>query len=389
MTVVAETDIVDKSDDDDDDSLNSADEALLEMLGFASNKQDKVFAILQESEEKEGDVYINDDRDSLNFFDHFHKHHPTATTKDEGDCSFAVLSNQQSQSFIDATIKKYKIPTTYQSESVCRFPKECSISQKFMRRITDEILYGTTKYPSDRSYETIHFTKLVKGTCTVQQRREITRFENFVNSHKQWYNLCHGYLATLISAVCGEEMVLFKEKLNLKPPGGTGFAPHLDSPSLRIALGDKGPSNFVTVMVAIDDMTEKNGCLRVWKGSWNEDNHVTLMEPEEGGDPDAGGRAGAIHPNFIQDEKFEPITCKGGDIVAFNGWVPHRSSANSSLFSRRAVFLTYNPAREGNYHDEYYSKMKGKREEFRRSLKAQRNLDSECEMKALNSIPKI
>jgi Protein involved in biosynthesis of mitomycin antibiotics/polyketide fumonisin len=348
----------DNDEHSDNDSLTSADEALLEMLGFTSwkgGKQDQVFAILQESEEKDGDVYINNDHDCPSVvFDHkyscCHDHNdsdPAASTSSQVNGSSSsrppVACNDHSKNFFDGIIQKHNLSTAYHMESCCQFPKECSISQKLMRRLTDELLYGATKYPSDRSYETIQFITTKNGkegtfSPVLQKRREITRFENFVNGHKEWNDLCNGYLAKLISAVCGEEMVLFKEKLNLKPPGGTGFAPHLDSPSLRIALGAQGPCNFVTVMVAIDDMTEKNGCLRLWKGAWNEYNHVTLMKPEEGGDPDAGGRAGAIHPDCVQDDKFESIVCKGGDIVAFNGWVPHRSSANASLFSRRAVF---------------------------------------------------
>lgn len=376
----------DNNEENDNVSISSADEALLEMLGFTTiGKQDKAFAILQESEQKDDDDFLKNDRDfssTIVLFDHSSCYHDSAR-----HCTFEVLSH--SQNCINEIVHNHKLTVSYQNESFCQFPKECSISQKIMRRLTDELVYGATKYPSDRSYETIQFTKIEKETCNMHQRRELTRIENFVNGHKEWSSLCHDYLAKFISAVCGKEMVLFKDKLNLKPPGGTGFAPHLDSPSLRIALGDDGPKNFVTVMVAIDDMTEKNGCLRVWKGLWNEFNHVTVIEPEEGGDPDAGGRAGAIDPSRVQDDKFESVICKGGDIVAFNGWVPHRSSANASLFSRRAVFLTYNPANEGYYHDDYYSKMKEKREGFQNKLKTQRNLDVESEMEALSSIPRI
>jgi hypothetical protein len=359
--------------DDDNDSISSADEALFEMLGFTNGKRknhDILFSILQESKERESDTKIND--------------HDSSLSSMSNDPCFPSIP----QNYLEDIINQFELDVTYRKESVCLFPQALSISPKLMRKLTDELLYGTTKYPSDRSYENIKILTS-DGENRIEKRREITRFENFVNGHKKWYDLCHGYLAKLISTICGQEMVLFKEKLNLKPPGGTGFAPHLDSPSLQIALGDEGPSTFVTVMVAIDDMTEKNGCLKVWKGPWNESNHLPLIEPEVGGDPDAGGRAGAIHPNHVEDEKFESVVCKGGDILAFNGWVPHRSSANASFFSRRAVFLTYNPASEGDFHDAYYCKMTEKRNKFRDKAKALNNADLECEMEALSSIPGI
>ena len=63
----------------------------------------------------------------------------------------------------------------------------------------------------------------------------------------------------------GVDMVFYKEILNFKSTGGSGFAPHLDTPLLRLALGEDGPRDFCTVMVTIDDITSRNGCLRVCK----------------------------------------------------------------------------------------------------------------------------
>jgi ectoine hydroxylase-related dioxygenase (phytanoyl-CoA dioxygenase family) len=187
-------------------------------------------------------------------------------------------------------------------------------------------------------------------------------------------------------------MVLYKEKLNLKPPGGSGFAPHLDTPSLRVALGGEGPQTFVTVMVAIDNMTTANGCLRICKGEWSEQEHCTVIQPEEDGNPDAGGRAGAIPAETAHDLEFHDVECQGGDIVAFNGWAPHRSSANASPFPRRAVFLTYNPKSEGDFHDRYYERM----EEIRNAWRSTVGLsaggvtpDEKLEIDALATIPHI
>ena len=171
----------------------------------------------------------------------------------------------------------------------------------------------------------------------------------------------------------------------------SGFAPHLDSPSLRVALGSEGPKTFCTVMVAIDDMTIKNGCLRVCKGNWAEDNHCSVIQPDKDGSPDAGGRAGAIPPQISEDLVFEDLTCKGGTVMVFNGWAPHRSSANLSPFPRRAIFLTYNPKCEGGYHTTYYEKMERLRNDWREKsgLARRKQLleDEKLEMDALSSIP--
>jgi len=74
----------------------------------------------------------------------------------------------------------------------------------------------------------------------------------------------------------------------------------------------------------------------------------------------------------------------------FNGWAPHRSSANVTPFARRAIFLTYNPKREGEYRKRYYTRMELLRNEWRWKIglenREQRLEDEKNEIKALSSI---
>ncbi len=367
----------DDNDDDDSTSVTSADEALREMLGFS------IFS---------NEISMEEEKD-------------TSNDLREPSCSNNLINPievlQYSKSQIQQIINHDESQQIYKNESICILSKALSIPSSHMRRLADELVYGESRYPSDKSYEKIKY-KTSKDSSQIHERRELTRFENFVDVHPGWHHLCHSYIAKCISCILGEEMVLFKEKLNLKPPGGSGFAPHLDTPSLRVSLGSSGPQTFVTVMVAIDDMNEKNGCLKVCRGGWDEEHHVETVEPEHDGNPDAGGRAGAIE---LDDEdyvlgadgeqgqrqrlKFDSIECKGGDIAVFNGYAPHRSSANTSPFPRRAVFLTYNPKREGEFHRMYYENMKKLREDWLQKMKAMRDQDHAIEMAALQSIPKI
>mmetsp|Transcript_8528 Transcript_8528/g.12164 ORF Transcript_8528/g.12164 Transcript_8528/m.12164 type:complete len:362 (-) Transcript_8528:2495-3580(-) len=346
---------------DDAISVDSADEALSEMLGFSMNEINE--SAFVNHEENQGDM-------------------------DLGSKSMNTSANGipiKLECHIKSMVDKEGLHQRYIDESICKLPRELSVPQKTMRRLTEELVRASDRFPSDKTFEKIKFAK--KGDFSnIQERSELTRFENFVNGHDGWMELCNEYLKSCISSILGEEMVLYKEKLNLKPSGGSGFAPHVDSPSLRVALGDEGPQTFTTVMVAIDDMNEQNGCLLVSKGNWSEGDQ-DLVEPEKDSNPDAGGRAGAIPVEVANLEyKFEPIECRGGDIVAFNGWCPHRSSANLSPFSRRAVFLTYNSASEGDFHDMYYQKMKSLRDNFQNKA-LWSNMDHEADMKALKSVP--
>jgi len=313
--------------------MDSEDEALCEMLGFKS------LYILQ-SEDLWGDE-VKDESMKTNV-----RSLLQIPTWDLDEITQLLQTDQTIQEF--------------DRDSICILPLSLSISPWLMRRITDDLTWDRKTmdiYPSDKTYESIQVVR----NGNVEKHQELTRIENFVNTHSLWNGLCHKYLRNCVSALMGEEMVLYKEKLNLKPPYGSGFAPHLDSPSLRVPFGSTGPRTFITVMVAIDDMSIENGCLRVVKGRWSEENHCEVIEGQEDGNPDAEGRAGAIPSHISELQLYEDIPLKGGSIAMFNGWTPHRSTSNNTNFSRRAVFLTYNPLREGNFHDLYYVRMKQKR----------------------------
>jgi len=348
---------------DEESSVDSADEALMEMLGLSSMN-----AIVDEEEpNNKGDVQA------------------ISSTKRATRYQLPILTDED----ISRLVVSHHLQSRYETESLCVLPPELSIPAEYMRRLTDELVWGGDQVQADKTYETVQWAS---QQGEVQTKRSLTRLEHFVDAHEDWSDLCHNYLRRLVSKALGVNMVLYKEKLNIKPPGGSGFAPHLDTPSLRIALGETGPQTFCTVMVAIDDMTLANGCLRISKGPWSEEHCVSTIAPEVDGNPDAGGRAGAIPLEVANALDYEPLVCKGGTIAIFNGWAPHRSSANGSLFPRRAVFLTYNPENEGDFHKRYYEQMDEKRRMWRDSVgltSRQQQQDERMELEALTTIPTI
>ena len=162
--------------DDDENSINSADECLLDMLGLSSLK----------------DVSSRDDEEEREV---------VSSLPDPNLSNLAPLRDK------------------YQNEAVFQFPRECWVAAKHLRIMTEEVARsgtGNDSYPADRTYEGIKIWK----DGEIEERKTLTRLENFVDTHPGWNELCHGYLPRILSAALGEEMVLFKEKLNLKPPGG-------------------------------------------------------------------------------------------------------------------------------------------------------------------------
>ncbi len=162
---------------------------------------------------------------------------------------------------------------------------------------------------------------LIEGVQVTFEKGAITRCEDFMGRHEGFASVAGN--SSALARLCGELFgesgsCLVKEKLNFKPPGGAGFMPHLDHPSLAFYLPPQCTS-FITAMVAIDDMTSPNGCLRVHRAVWDQSNAVDCVPPE--GDPEVGGRAGAITEQALERLQFEDIECKAGDVFVFNGWV--------------------------------------------------------------------
>jgi hypothetical protein len=148
-------------------------------------------------------------------------------------------------------------------------------------------------------------------------------------------------LVGLVSMLLGDEPLLFKDKINLKPPGSGAYAVHQDGPAYQ----GFGISSFITAMVAVDDATESNGCLEVATGS------RTMRELQL-------DDQGQIIASELKGIEFRSLPLKSGDVVFFDGLLPHRSACNDSDSPRRAVFLTFNAKKDGDRRAAYYETKK-------------------------------
>jgi hypothetical protein len=144
-------------------------------------------------------------------------------------------------------------------------------------------------------------------------------------------------LISALSELFGCQPVLFKDKINLKPPGGGAFAVHQDAPAYR----GFGVSNFITAMIALDNATTNNGCLE-------------LPRPPRVTRELRIDDRGEILPSELDGLQFDPVPAVAGDVLLFDGLVPHMSPCNQSKEYRRALFFTFNPSSEGNKRKDYY-----------------------------------
>ena len=169
-------------------------------------------------------------------------------------------------------------------------------------------------------------------------KRVLNRLENFYPYHPKFAALCDGdQLRGNISTLLTEPSVLFKDKINLKLPGGDGFAPHQDQ---QAGWGTYAPL-FVTALVSIDEATVENGCLELAAG-----HHKAGLIGEEWT---------PLSQDQLDAGAFATCPTKPGDAVFFDSYVPHGSKPNLTRRPRRVLYVTYNAASHGDHRLRYYA----------------------------------
>lgn len=184
---------------------------------------------------------------------------------------------------------------------------------------------------------------------------KLSRIENFVPFHKDLGGLLlHEDIMQVVSELMGEKAILYKDRINFKPPGGGAHSAHQDgvayeSGSLRAFDPDVVP--YISILIGVDPATAENGCLEVVP-NWALDD-LTIL-PMERPDPE--------HPNFskmaqVVEDGLEWIKLETnpGDVILFTERLPHRSAVNHSNVGRRILYGVYNPLSKGDMREKYYA----------------------------------
>ena len=169
--------------------------------------------------------------------------------------------------------------------------------------------------------------------------RILTRLENFVDYNKNFHNLVYSEKITkCVDSLLGEKCVFFKEKINFKNPGGSGFKPHQDI----ISRWDDYAPDFMNVLICTDKGTLENGCLEVAAGFHNKG----FLGPYDAPIPE----------ERLKEMTFELLEHSLGDVVFFNGFTPHQSQENKSSSPRTNLYLTYNKLSDGDHREKYFAR---------------------------------
>jgi len=179
---------------------------------------------------------------------------------------------------------------------------------------------------------------------------KVRRMEIFYDKTKTFVQV-HQRFTKALEDIFGEEMTIFKDKLNFKGPHGPGFYPHQDGIFLFPKNGKqcKGwyhyASRFYNVNLAIDDNTLENGCL------WIAPVETKSFEEQY---EDTKKTSIEIQKHICNDYKFEPFVLTAGDAVVFDSRCPHMSYGNNTPLPRRNLYYTYNLKAEGEHYSSYF-----------------------------------
>jgi len=165
--------------------------------------------------------------------------------------------------------------------------------------------------------------------------RRLARTENFTPFSALLASVLRdGAIPAVAGQLLGEPALLYKEKINYKAVGGAGFSPHQDKPAYPLV------DQVLSAMIAIDDATIDNGCLYVVDG-----HHHGLLAQDD---------RGCIASAVVEGLDWHAAELRAGQSLFFSALTPHRSAANRSSKTRRALFPTYNGASEGDLREAYY-----------------------------------
>ena len=145
----------------------------------------------------------------------------------------------------------------------------------------------------------------------------------------------HSRLLDSIVDLMGPDVKLFGDQLFMKPPGGIEKTYHQDCPYFSIE-----PMAMITAWVALDDVTQDNGCMYVIPGS-HKIGAVDHSEPWM-----VGQRRDMKIPDSALDRHRErAITLRAGGCSFHHGLIQHRSGANRTDHFRRGLATHYMTSR--------------------------------------------
>ena len=195
-----------------------------------------------------------------------------------------------------------------------------------LRRITDEFV--------EKSREVTEHTNVFDlEPGHTPEAPQLRRLKNPVVLHPIYDRMLrHNYILDSVAQLIGPNIRYDTSKLNMKSAGfGSPVEWHQDFAFATPVSND----DMLSVGLALDDMTQENGCLLFIPGS-----HKGPIYDHHQNDVFVGG---ITDPDFRPDNAV-PIEVKAGGITIHHTRTLHGSAPNASGQSRRLLLLQYSAA---------------------------------------------
>ena len=134
-----------------------------------------------------------------------------------------------------------------------------------------------------------------------------------------------------VESIIGKNILACGTTLFIKNPDEKGFVSfHQDAKYIGLE-----PHNWVTAWIAVTDVNEKNGCMRMWSGTHKNDlkNHIEKFDNNEGNLLTRGQTV-----ENVPLEETEPVILKSGQMSLHHPKIVHGSGVNKSK-ERRIGFV--------------------------------------------------
>jgi Phytanoyl-CoA dioxygenase (PhyH) len=147
--------------------------------------------------------------------------------------------------------------------------------------------------------------------------------------------LLHPDVLDVVERIVGPDVALFSAHFFCKPPGdGKGVPWHDDAYFWRETI--RPSSEAITIWVALDPVTQENGCMRVIPGS-----HARRQRGYHDLDSELSVFDEALDPDEYDAADAVPITLRPGDCSIHTATLVHGSAPNFSTHRRCGFTMRY------------------------------------------------
>lgn len=174
---------------------------------------------------------------------------------------------------------------------------------------------------------------------SIKNKKKLFRIENFLSEKNSISKFIKSnFLKNFLNTSLKKKFSLFKDKINLKPPGARQDRLHQDAQAGWLNYSKE----FISFVISIDESSETNSNL-IFDFSGNNNKKMIGKQFEK------------LKVKDLKKPIFRNMPLKEGEIVMFNEFIPHMSKENLSKKSRNQIYLTYCISSKKNLKKKYYS----------------------------------